>query len=62
MKCKCLKNFLRSVRGVSALEYAILVGVVVVAIATALGVFTTEIENALTNAGKSLSGVPGLSP
>ena len=42
-----VRGFLRSTRAVSALEYAILVGVVVVAVAGALGAFSTEIVKAL---------------
>ena len=39
-------RYLRNNRAVSALEYAILVGIVAVAIATALGTFSETIETA----------------
>ena len=38
------RGFLRSTRAVSALEYAILVGVIVVAVAGALTTFGTDLE------------------
>lgn len=55
-------RFFAADRAVSALEYAILVGVVVVAIGAALATFQTEVTNALTAAGAKISSVPGLSP
>ena len=41
------KTFLRGERGVSALEYAMLVGVVAVVVVAALGTFAGEIEDAI---------------
>ena len=38
------RGFLRSTRAVSALEYAILVGVIVVAVAGALNTFGTDLK------------------
>ena len=47
-----LARFVRETRAVSALEYAILVGVVAVALVAALGTFSDEIiEGALTKVG-----------
>lgn len=54
-------TFVCSTRAVSALEYAIVVGVVVVAIEAALVTFQQEVTNALNGAASSMSGVPGLS-
>lgn len=59
---KRVTRFFTTSRAVSALEYAILVGVVVVAIGAALATFTNEVTNALNAAGASLSNVPGLGP
>ena len=42
-----VRGFLRSTRAVSALEYAILVGVIVVAVVAALGTFGDDIEDAI---------------
>ena len=41
------RGFLRSTRAVSALEYAILVGVIVVGVAGALSTFGTQIDTTL---------------
>ena len=49
-------RYLRSTRAVSALEYAILVGIVATAIAGALMAFSNEINQALTNIGGNISG------
>ena len=57
---KRVTRFFKASRAVSALEYAILVGVVVVAIGAALAVFTDQVTNALNAAGTSISSVPGL--
>lgn len=42
-----LRRFIRTNEAVSALEYAVLVGVVVVAVGAALITFTGEIEDAI---------------
>ena len=59
---KKFAHYLRNNRAVSALEYAILVGVIAVAIAGALATFGNSLTTALTNigteVGKSKSGVP----
>ena len=46
---KGMLRYLRSTRAVSALEYAILIGVVATAIAAALTTFSAEITTALSN-------------
>ena len=55
-------RFVTANEAVSALEYAILVGVVVVAIGAALSVFTDQVTDALKAAGNSISSIPGLGP
>ena len=50
-----LRRFARGNEVVSALEYAILVGVIAVAIATALAAFGTNITAALTNIGTQIA-------
>ena len=47
-------HYLRHNRAVSALEYAILVGVIAVAIATALATFSGNITTALSNIGNQV--------
>ena len=54
---KKLRGFLRSSRAVSALEYAILVGVVGVALVAAVGTFTGQITAALTRIGTDVAGI-----
>ena len=56
------RGFLRSNRAVSALEYAILVGVVVLGIVAALNTFSGEIRSALTRVGNDLANIPQLGP
>ena len=53
-------RFLREDKGVSALEYAILVGVIAVGIGTALSLFSTQITTALANAGAKIATIAGL--
>ena len=48
-------KFVRSTRAVSALEYAILVGVIAVAISAALVTFSGNIKTALTTIGTAVS-------
>lgn len=47
-------HYLRTNRAVSALEYAILVGVITVAMAAAMTTFSGEITKALKNMGENL--------
>ena len=49
------RRFVRANEAVSALEYAILVGVIAVAIAAALATFSTNITAALTQIGTQIS-------
>ena len=53
-------RFIRANEAVSALEYAVLVGVVVVGIGGALTAFNNEITKALKNAGDKIANVKGL--
>ena len=48
------RGFLRSTRAVSALEYAILVGVIAVGVTAAIGAFGTQIEEALSKIGTNV--------
>ena len=48
-------HYLRATRAVSALEYAILVGVIAVAMAAAMATFSTDLTTALENMGDKLS-------
>lgn len=50
------RRFARANEAVSALEYAILVGVIAVGMATALALFETQISTALGNIGTTISG------
>ena len=60
-KSRRFRQFLKANEAVSALEYAILVGVVSVALVTAFVTFNTEIKNAIgqigSNVGSSVSTV-----
>ena len=49
------KDFIRGTKAVSALEYAILVGVVAVAVGAALTTFGTDITTALTTISGNIS-------
>ena len=48
---KKFAHYLRNNRAVSALEYAILIGVIAVAMSAALATFSTNIGKALTTIG-----------
>ena len=52
-------HYLRHNRAVSALEYAILVGAIAVAMAAALNTFSSEIRSALTSIGSEVGGITG---
>ena len=45
------RSFVRDSKAVSALEYAILVGVIAVAIAAALATFSTDLKTAMDTIG-----------
>ena len=51
-----LRRFVRTNEAVSALEYALLVGVVAIALGAALVTFTGNIETALTTIGTTIKG------
>ena len=57
-----LLRFLRNGEAVSAIEYAVLVGVVVVGLTAALTAFQAEIEKGLSRASALLTSTPGLTP
>ena len=50
------RRFARANEAVSALEYAILVGMIAVGMAAALAAFETQISNALTTIGTKVGG------
>ena len=60
------RRFFRADEAVSALEYAILVGVIVAGVAAALLLFAADIEEALVAIGGEVDGIttsiPSLSP
>ena len=56
---KKLARYLRSTRAVSALEYAILVGVIAVAIVAALNTFSGKIKTAMDTIGTQVGGLTG---
>lgn len=49
-----LRRFTRANEAVSALEYAILVGVIAIAVGAALTVFGGKLETAVTNVGDNV--------
>lgn len=55
-----LGRFLRESKAVSALEYAILVGVIAIGIGTALTAFSGQITAALAKGGAKLATIAGL--
>ena len=54
------KAFLRGERGISALEYAILVGVIAVAVVGLLNAFVDDIETAIGTIGDRITGGAGV--
>ena len=55
-------RFLRTGDAVSAIEYAVLVGIVVLGLAAALAAFQNEIAQALSRASALVTSAPGLTP
>ena len=51
-----LGRFVRAQEAVSALEYAIIVGVVVAGVGGALAVFTGDVEDAIEGVGTKVTG------
>ena len=56
---KQFAHYLRNTRAVSALEYAILVGVIAVAIVAALNTFSGQIKTAMDSIGTEVGGLTG---
>ena len=56
-KSRRLRRFLKANEAVSALEYAILVGVVAVAIGAAIVTFSDSLSLTLTNMGEELKNI-----
>ena len=56
-KSRRFRRFLRANKAVSALEYAILVGVIAVAVAAALAAFGGKISTAIGNIGTKVQAV-----
>ena len=52
-----LQNFLRDQRGISAVEYAVLAGILIVIIALGVTAFGSDITALFTRAGSALDGV-----
>ena len=57
-----LRRFARATEAVSALEYAILVGVVAVAIAAAMVTFSDDITTAVAAIGDNVDNITGSAP
>ena len=57
-----LRRFARASEAVSALEYAILVGIIAVAIAVAVTTFSGSIATAIGNIGTSIQGTTSATP
>ena len=51
------RRFLMATRGVSAIEYALLVGVVAVAIGAALVTFSDDVQTAITGIGDQVENI-----
>ena len=59
---KKFASYLRNNRAVSALEYAILVGVIAVAIAAALTTFSDNLTTAIEKIGTSMTTIKTATP
>lgn len=57
-----IRRFVRDSRGVSALEYAILVGIIAVAIAAAMTTFSESISTAVGGIGDSIEATSSSTP
>ena len=51
------RRFLKATRGVSAIEYALLVGLVAVAIGAAIVTFSGDVQTAITGIGDQVSSI-----
>ena len=58
-KSRRLRRFLLANKAVSALEYAILVGVIGVAVAAGLALFGTDVQNAIARVGDKVADKVG---
>ena len=58
-KSRRLRRFLRANEAVSALEYAILVGIVAVAIGAGIGLLGGDIQKAITKIGNKVDDIDG---
>ena len=61
-KSRWFRRFVRANKAVSALEYAVLVGIVGVAIAGGIAVFGDKITTAMTNLGAGIIATPSAGP
>lgn len=52
-----LRRFLETTRGVSAIEYALLVGLVAVAVGTAIVTFSDDLQTTITNIGDQVATI-----
>lgn len=59
---KQFAHYLRHTRAVSALEYAMLIGVIAVAISAALVTFSGNITPVLTSIGSKVGAITGSTP
>lgn len=57
-----LRRFVRANEAVAALEYAVLVGVVAVAIGAAMVAFSNDIQTAIANLGGNVAAVNTTTP
>ncbi len=57
MVLQCIKAFVRDSKAVSAIEYAILVGIIVVALGAALTTFSGTLTTAITDVGTDVTAV-----
>lgn len=56
---KLLKAFVRDERGVSAMEYAILAGIIVVALTAVSATFTSSVSSMFTNLFTKITNAAG---
>ncbi|WP_168788372.1 Flp family type IVb pilin [Paraburkholderia aromaticivorans] len=56
---KLLKAFVRDERGVSAMEYAILAGIIVVALTAVSATFSTSVSSMFTNLFTKITAAAG---
>jgi len=54
-----LKRFIRDESGLELSEYAVMVGLIVIAVIVAIGLLSTQIIRLFTGLATTLEGVPG---